>query len=122
MENLEFLASESLCGFAKTVVSWFRLTTNNNKYCDKTRENLALLAPNTENQLVREIYLAPILHPSCTQPRVGLGCNALVFRSLRLKSLKIENICEIRDICVIEPCLRAFFVSFVRFVFEKISV
>ena len=66
MENLEFLASESLSGFAKTVVSWFRLTTNNNKYCDKTRENLALLAPNTDSQRVMRIYLAPILHPSCT--------------------------------------------------------
>ncbi len=38
-----------------------------NKYCNKTRENLALLAPNTDYQSVRAFYLAPILHPSCTQ-------------------------------------------------------
>ena len=31
------------------------------------RQNLALLAPNTDSQRVRRIYLAPILHPSCTQ-------------------------------------------------------
>ena len=38
----------------------------NTLHCDKTRENLALLAPNTDSQQVRRIYLAPILHPSCT--------------------------------------------------------
>ncbi len=36
------------------------------QYNDKTCQNLALLAPCTDYQLVKRNYLAPILHPSCT--------------------------------------------------------
>ena len=48
-----------------------------NHYYDKACPNLALLAPDTETQIVTSDYLAPKLHPSCTHPAPTLefGCN-----------------------------------------------
>ena len=51
--------------------------------------------------IIRElalIILHPILHPSCTQSRVGLRRKTLAFRSLRLKTSKYISI------FFIEPC------------------
>ena len=47
-----------------------------NHYYDKACPNLALLAPDTETQIVTSNYLAPKLHPSCTHAGVWvqLGC------------------------------------------------
>ena len=48
-----------------------------NHYYDKACPNLALLAPAAETQIVTSDYLAPKLHPSCTQvaPTLEFGCN-----------------------------------------------
>ena len=47
-----------------------------NHYYDKTCQNLALLAPSTETQIVTLNNLAPKLHPSCTHAMVWVqdGC------------------------------------------------
>ena len=48
------------------------------KLYKKTRHNPALLAPNTDFQRVRLIYLAPILHPDLRAWRKIAGDNRLI--------------------------------------------